>query len=65
MLLLSMLSPFIRSPYLSPIHMSHITLHHLPPSWDVPEVNWDYFRTVTAVMIQCFLIFYNVTAMNE
>ena len=33
---------------------SHVTLHHLSPSWDadedVPEVNRDYLRTVTAVM---------------
>ena len=54
MLLLSTLLPFIRSRYLSPIHMSHIALHHLPPSWDVPKVNWDNFRTVTAVMTSMF-----------
>ena len=55
--LLSTLSPFIRSHYLSPIHISHITLHHLSPSWDVPEVNWDYLRTVTAVMTSMFFNF--------
>ena len=48
---------FIQSLYLSPIRMIHITLHHLSPSWDVPEVNWDYFRTVTAGMTSMFFNF--------
>ena len=65
MLFLSTLSLFIWSHYLSPIHMSHITLHHLPPSWNVPEVNWDCLRTVTAVMTSMFFNLCNVTAMNE
>ena len=55
MISFSMLSPFKRSRYLSPIDVSRITLQHMPPSWDADEdasgENWDYLRTVTAVTI--------------